>query len=94
MVRLTPEQLYRACDPGRLPADGSDGLEDLVGLVGQDRASEALGFGIAIRHPRYNLFALGPAGIDKHAFLKDYLSKSAADCNRLSTTVKFCSQRR
>lgn len=75
---LAPEQLYRRCDPKELPFATTADLPDLDEFLGQDRALEALAFGIAIRQPGYNLFALGLPGTGKHTLVGQYLEKLAA----------------
>jgi lon-related putative ATP-dependent protease len=47
------------------------------GVVGQDRASSALRFGIGIRRHGYNLFAVGPPGVGKKTLLRQFLGKHA-----------------
>ncbi|RPH64249.1 MAG: ATP-dependent protease, partial [Myxococcaceae bacterium] len=46
-------------------------------VVGQDRAVQALSFGIGIRRPGYNLFAIGPAGVGKETLLRQFLRDRA-----------------
>ncbi|HEY6561867.1 MAG TPA: ATP-binding protein [Polyangiaceae bacterium] len=50
-------------------------------MVGQERAVEALRFGIGIRRPGYNLFAVGPAGVGKQTLLRQYLREHAVRQN-------------
>ena len=47
---LHPEQLYRRCDPEELPFATTAELEPLAQHLGQDRAVEALEFGLQIPH--------------------------------------------
>lgn len=62
---LPARALYRRCEPGRLPFETSDELEPLPDGLGQDRALEALHFGVGIQQRGYNIFALGPSGVGK-----------------------------
>lgn len=78
MTLLSPEQLFNRCDPAGLPGDSTDDLEDLPGLIGQERAIEAVAFGIGIKRQGYNLFALGVSGTGKHSVIADYLRRQAA----------------
>ena len=64
---LTPQAMCQRCDPERFSFATSAELEDLPGVIGQDRAIDAIRFGIGIQNPGYNLYVLGPAGIGKHA---------------------------
>ena len=75
---LSPEQLFTRCDPNTLPGDSTADLEDLPGLIGQERAIDAVAFGIGLRRQGYNLFALGVSGTGKHTVIADYLRREAA----------------
>ena len=77
--KLEPDALYRRCDTDTFDFKTTDDLEDLVELVGQPRAVEAVDFGISIQQKGYNLFALGPAGTGKQAFIEHYVETHAAD---------------
>lgn len=56
-----------------LPGPDGDG-----GVPGQDRAREAVRFGIGLRAGGYNVFALGPPGLGKHTLVRDLVSARAA----------------
>ena len=76
---LTPEQLYRYCDPQSLGFETTDDLEDLAEVLGQERAVEAVKFGIGIRSDGYNLFALGPNALGKYSIIRRFLESQAAE---------------
>ncbi len=63
----------RRCDPSAFTFDTTAELEELDEIVGQDRAVEAVAFGIGIRQPGYNLYAMGPEGIGKYSLVRQYL---------------------
>ncbi|MGI9335812.1 MAG: Lon protease family protein [Gammaproteobacteria bacterium] len=71
MQRLDRQHLYTPCDPQRLPDYGeaaqtpADVPDPLDASIGQDRALEAVDFGIAVEQPGFNIFALGPPGLGK-----------------------------
>ena len=46
-------------------------------MVGQERAIEAVEFGVGIRQPGFNLFAMGPEGIGKYTLLRQVLQARA-----------------
>ena len=76
---LPPELLYRRCDLTQLDFDTVLDLPDLLGLVGQERAVEAVKFSIGMQRKGFNLFALGPSGTGKHTLVSDLLRQKAAD---------------
>ncbi len=75
---LTPDRLYTVCDFPGTPFVSTEELADLVGMLGQERAAEALDFGLAIRSEGYNLFVMGPAGTGKRTLVMDLLRQAAA----------------
>lgn len=70
---LGADQLYHACDPTSLGFDTTDDLEPLGENLGQERAVEALEFGLAIPHDGYNIFLLGSTGVGKRELLDNLL---------------------
>lgn len=70
---LQLNQLYRHCDPADLKFNNTNELEPLGEHLGQDRAVEALEFGLNIGHDGYNIFLLGSTGIGKQALLDKLL---------------------
>lgn len=75
---LGPEKLYQRCDIAGFRFKSTVELEDLSEFVGQDRALEAIRFGVGIRGQGFNLFLLGPSGSGKYAIVHDFLVKRAA----------------
>lgn len=56
----------------------TDEVPPLTGLIGQERAVEAVEFGIAIRQPGFNVFAFGPNGSGKRSLVQQLLEQRAA----------------
>ncbi len=75
---LRPEQLYSRCDPETLPFGRTDEADGYTGVLGQDRAVEAVQFGIGIRRKGYNLFVHGPEGTGRHSTVREFLDRRAA----------------
>jgi lon-related putative ATP-dependent protease len=50
----------------------------LTDFIGQERALEALTFGIDIKSQGYNLYAMGPSGIGKRSLVKTVVSQYAS----------------
>jgi hypothetical protein len=70
--------LRRRCDPASIPFETTADVEALGEIVGQDRAVDAVRFGVGIKREGYNLFALGPHGTGKQTLLRQYLDARAA----------------
>jgi len=62
---VDPSQLYKPCDLSQWTFSSTEELEDIDLGVGQERAIEAIKFGIRIRQNGYNIFALAPSGTGK-----------------------------
>ncbi|MBK8905207.1 MAG: AAA family ATPase [Anaerolineaceae bacterium] len=76
---LSPEQLYRTCDPNQFEFDTTADLDHAIAIIGQERAVEAIQFGITMNQQGYNLFALGPNGVGKYTAVCRYLDQQAKD---------------
>ncbi len=74
---LSPRELRRRCDPATFTFKTTLELPDSEATLGQDRAVEAIQFGIAIHREGYNLFALGPSGGGKHTIVRRFLEQRA-----------------
>jgi lon-related putative ATP-dependent protease len=84
---LPPERLRRVVDPAELGAQSTEDLEPVEQLIGQERAVEAVRFGMQMRHQGYNLFVLGPSGIGKHTLVRGFLAAEAKDAK---TPADWC----
>ncbi|MGD8206696.1 MAG: ATP-binding protein, partial [Thiohalocapsa sp.] len=76
---LPPERLYRRCDHQQLDFETTADLQTSRGLIGQERAADAVRFGIGMRHKGYNLFVLGPTGMGRHALVRQQVERRAAE---------------
>ena len=75
---LAPDELLRRCDPAKFPFQTTAELEDAKEIFGQQRAMEAVHFGIGIRKQGFNLFLLGPAGTGKYTATRSLVEEQAA----------------
>lgn len=75
---LQARQLRRRIDPARLGGASTADLDPVSGLIGQERAVDAVRFGMAIRRHGYNVFVLGPSGMGKHTLVRGFLEAEAA----------------
>ncbi len=79
-MRVTPldvSSLRRRCDLGSLQFETTRDLEPLAGRLGQERALEALEFGVGVRREGYNLVAVGAPGSGRYLALRDVLARHA-----------------
>ncbi|WP_422911222.1 Lon protease family protein [Pseudomonas sp. MAC6] len=81
-LRLAPEALTRPFSPEQFNFTSTADLEPFRGVLGQERAVEALQFGVAMPRPGYNVFVMGEPGTGRFSFVKRYLK---AEAKRLET---------
>src|SRR5438445_13028404 len=62
-------------------------MKPLGEFIGQERALDALNFGININKKGYNLYAMGPAGIGKHSLIVTLLKNPVT---KLPTPSDWC----
>lgn len=76
-TKLNPTDLYRICDPDLLPFKTTETLEPFSGFFGQERAIEAMEFGVGMHRPGYNLFVMGNPHTGRFSFAMDSLKTVA-----------------
>jgi lon-related putative ATP-dependent protease len=76
--RVEACDLERTCPLEDLAFGTTAELEPLDHVVGQDRAVDAIAFGLGLAHPGYNLFAMGPEGIGRRTIVRQHLQAEAA----------------
>ncbi|HEY5718046.1 MAG TPA: Lon-like protease helical domain-containing protein, partial [Motiliproteus sp.] len=76
-TELSAAQLYHHCDPELLPFKTTETLEAFTGIYGQERAVEAMEFGIGMRRPDYNMFVMGHSQSGRFSFVMDTLKREA-----------------
>ena len=74
---LEAASLRRSQAPESLGFSSTEEVEPLDGPVGQDRAAEAISFGLEARMAGYNIFVTGPVGVGKRTSLEVQLQKQA-----------------
>jgi len=79
LIPLPAESLYRVCNPDDFDFQTTDELADIDLVVGQERAIDALQFGINIKDGGYNIYALGPTGTGKHKTVHQIITRTAMD---------------
>jgi len=74
---LATEALCWRCPADHFTFETTEELEALSEVIGQDRAVEAIRFGIGMCQSGYNLYALGPEGMGKHTVVRKFLEEQA-----------------
>ncbi|MCB2205952.1 AAA family ATPase [bacterium] len=81
-VRTAPEHaslpiadLRWYCPPDLIPAETTESVEPIEGIIGQDRALKALKLGVELHSPGYNVFVCGLSGTGKATTIKTILEK-------------------
>jgi hypothetical protein len=75
---LDAESLRRTHPAAALGFSSTDEVAPLEGSVGQERANEAISFGLEAEMAGYNVFATGPVGVGKRTSLEAHLRSHAA----------------
>lgn len=71
--KLEPAELYRRCDPAHFKFETTADLPDSDMAIGQERARNAVDFGLNIVRQGYNLYVMGPAGSGKRTLVRNSL---------------------
>ncbi|MEN8189974.1 MAG: ATP-binding protein [Thermodesulfobacteriota bacterium] len=67
------------CDPKQFSFETTGEVEELTRFIGQDRALEAVDFGVSIRSQGFNLFVVGPEGSGRHSVIQSFINRKAAE---------------
>jgi lon-related putative ATP-dependent protease len=62
---LTPEQLSNLCDPSELGFESTADVTPTPGTIGQERAMNAIEFGLSLKSKGFNIYILGESGTGK-----------------------------
>ncbi len=76
-LRVRPEELRRACAELTRKFDNSADLPPGTSFLGQNRAIDAIQFGVAMERPGYHVYVLGPLGSHRHGLVQELISKRA-----------------
>lgn len=67
--------LRKSLNPSKLKFHTTAELKTLDEFLGQERALDAIRFGIGIKSQGYNIYAMGPPGIGKHSLISKVLTR-------------------
>ena len=76
-LELKVDELRRHCDLSSLGFERSDELTEPKRHLGQDRAIEAMRFGLQVPSDGYNVYLLGPAGSHRHGLAEEIATELA-----------------
>lgn len=77
--RLAVDQLHREADLSAMSFETTDDLKELNEVIGQPRAVDAIEFGSGIKNNGFNIYALGPTGLDKRGLIHRYFESQARE---------------
>jgi hypothetical protein len=84
---LSVEQLYRSVDLSALSFASTAEIQSIDGIVGQERAMDAIRLGTKIDKPGFNLFVVGPLEARMKGAVEAVLREIASDRPRPSDWV-------
>ena len=79
--------LAHRCDARQFAFATTEELEDLLGIPGQERATDAIELAVGIERQGYNLFVMGPAGCGRHTLVRQRIEARAAGAPRPSDWI-------
>ena len=68
---LLAEHVSTRLDPKQLPFNSSNELEPFAGVLGQQRAENAIRFGVGMNRPGYNIYAMGDNGTGRSSYIRE-----------------------
>ncbi len=75
--KVGADQLQNSCDPSLFDFETTEEVKPLDGSVGQDRAGDAVEFGVDIDTNGFNIFASGPVGTGKSSLVRAHVARAA-----------------
>jgi len=74
--------LGHVCDPAQFDFKDTSELQPLTSVIGQERAVQAIDFGLNMKSAGYNIFVTGPVGTGKSTIVGDIVRKFAQSQTR------------
>ncbi|HEY7586211.1 MAG TPA: ATP-binding protein [Candidatus Deferrimicrobiaceae bacterium] len=74
---LGPDDLRKRCDPGIFTFRTTEELSPLDGIIGQQRALDAIDFGLNLQSAGFNIYVLGDSGTGKTSAIRSFISRKA-----------------
>ena len=76
-LELKPNELRRICEAAAFKFKDTSELAPLDVVIGQERAVQAIEFGLNMRSPGYNIFVTGAGGTGKSTIVRDLAGRHA-----------------
>jgi lon-related putative ATP-dependent protease len=86
-LELKPSDLRLTCDPKTFKFKNTSEVKPLDTVIGQERAVQAIDFGLNMQDPGYNIFVTGLASTGKSTIVRDLVNKHAKN---LPTPLDLC----
>jgi lon-related putative ATP-dependent protease len=74
---LTAEQLKKGCDFDGFEFETTEEIEPLEGIIGQERATRAMEFGLRVEKQGYNIFVSGINGTGRNSYARSIVGRLA-----------------
>ncbi len=78
ITKLNEGELYKRCDPKDFSFNTTEDINELSGLIGQEKALRSLDFGLGMNSGGYNIFAIGESGTGKMTTIMSMLHEKAS----------------
>ncbi|HSA84616.1 MAG TPA: ATP-binding protein [Nitrospira sp.] len=75
--KIPASMLAPVINPGQLGFEDTGELEPLTEIIGQERAVEALEFGLNMKSPGFNIYVSGPVGTGKGTLVRQMVKRMA-----------------
>jgi lon-related putative ATP-dependent protease len=79
--KLRPEELYKRCDPDVFSFKNTGEITEFMRTIGQEKALNALDFGLNMDSSGFNIFAIGESGTGKMTTVMAMLNAKASEEN-------------
>ena len=76
-IALAPSLTTQTIEAHSLPFTTTAEVTPFQGVLGQERAVNAIQFGVAMERPGYNIFVMGDTGTGRSSYVEDYLKSEA-----------------
>ncbi len=80
-LKLSSNQLIAKQPVKDLGFKSTDDLDKYAGILGQERATSAIKFGVAMHRSGYNIYVMGESGTGRMSYLRKYLETEASRHN-------------